>query len=208
MEVVIATEEHLKYAETIAKMMEVAAKERGTGIAKRSAEYLQKKITQGKAVISIDGENVAGFCYIESWGHDKYVANSGLIVNSDYRKMGLAKKIKSKVFALSRKKFPDSKIFGITTSLAVMKINAELGYQPVTFSELTDDEEFWKGCQTCKNFDILTRTERSHCLCTGMLMDPKNIKETKKENTSDRWQTFKRFVKLKGLKAKRILVKK
>ena len=208
MEVVIATEEHLKYAETIAKMMELAAKERGTGIAKRSEEYLQKKINEGKAVISIDGENVAGFCYIESWGHDKYVANSGLIVNSNYRKMGLAKKIKSKVFALSREKFPDSKIFGITTSLAVMKINAELGYQPVTFSELTDDEEFWKGCQTCKNFDILTRTNRSHCLCTGMLMDPKKIKETKKESTSDRWQSFKRFVKLKGLKAKRILVKK
>ncbi|MFT7162015.1 MAG: hypothetical protein ACI9GZ_003202, partial [Bacteroidia bacterium] len=172
MEVVIATEEHLKYAETIAKMMEVAAKERGTGIAKRSVEYLQKKISEGKAVISIDGENVAGFCYIESWGHGKYVANSGLIVNSSYRKMGLAKKIKSKVFALSRKKFPGSKIFGITTSLAVMKINAELGYQPVTFSELTDDEQFWKGCQTCKNFDILTRTSRSHCLCTGMLFDP------------------------------------
>jgi hypothetical protein len=208
MEVVIATEEHLKYAETIAKMMEVAAKERGTGIAKRSVEYLQKKINEGKAVISIDGENVAGFCYIESWGHDKYVANSGLIVNSNYRKMGLAKKIKSKVFALSTKKFPDSKIFGITTSLAVMKINAELGYQPVTFSELTDDEQFWKGCQTCKNFDILTRTERSHCLCTGMLFDPKKAKETKKESTTDRWQSFKRFVKLKGLKAKRILVKK
>jgi hypothetical protein len=182
MEVVIATEEHLKYAEAIAKMMEVAAKERGTGIAKRSVEYLQKKISEGKAVISIDGENVAGFCYIESWGHDKYVANSGLIVNSNYRKMGLAKKIKSQVFALSRKKFPDSKIFGITTSLAVMKINAELGYQPVTFSELTDDEQFWKGCQTCKNFDILTRTSRSHCLCTGMLFDPNKKKDSKKES--------------------------
>ena len=182
MEIIIANEEHHKYAETIATMMENAAKERGTGIAKRSVEYLQKKMTEGKAVISLDGDEVAGFCYIESWGHDKYVANSGLIVNSNYRKLGLAKKIKSKVFELSRKKFPDSKIFGITTSLAVMKINAELGYQPVTFSELTDDEQFWKGCQTCKNFDILTRTNRLHCLCTGMLFDPKknNKKETNK----------------------------
>jgi hypothetical protein len=39
---------------------------------------------------------------------------------------------------------------------------------------LTDDSEFWKGCQTCKNYDILTRTERSMCLCTGMLYDPNN----------------------------------
>lgn len=201
MEVVIATEEHLKYAETIAKMMEDAAKERGTGIAKRSVEYLQKKINEGKAVISIDGENIAGFCYIESWGHDKYVANSGLIVNSNYRKMGLAKKIKSKVFALSRKKFPDSKIFGITTSLAVMKINAELGYQPVTFSELTDDEQFWKGCQTCKNFDILTRTSRSHCLCTGMLFDPNKKNDSKKESTTTRWIKFMRFFISKRKKA-------
>ena len=182
MEVVIATEEHLKYAETIANMMETAAKERGTGIAKRSVEYLQKKISEGKAVICVDGENVAGFCYIESWGHDKFVANSGLIVNPNYRKIGLAKKIKGKIFELSRKKFPNAKIFGITTSLPVMKINAELGYQPVTFSELTDDEQFWKGCQTCKNFDILTRTSRSHCLCTGMLFDPEKIKSDKNLN--------------------------
>ena len=54
-----------------------------------------------------------------------------------------------------------------------MKMNYELGYKPVTFSELTDDPDFWKGCQTCKNFDILTRTERKMCLCTGMLYDSK-----------------------------------
>ena len=207
MEVVFATEKHFKYALTISTMMEQAAKDRGTGIAKRSVEYLQKKMAEGKAVIALNGEDVAGFCYVESWGHDKFVANSGLIVNPEYRKLGLAKKIKSKTFQLSRKKFPKAKIFGITTSLAVMKINAELGYQPVTFSELTDDEQFWKGCQTCKNFDILTRTNRSHCLCTGMLFDPKKAKETKKETTGDRWQKFSRFVKLKGLQAKRKLVK-
>lgn len=207
MEIVIATEKHLQYAQTIADMMERAATERGTGIAKRSVEYLQKKMTEGKAVICVDGKNVAGFCYIESWGHDKFVANSGLIVNSEYRKLGLAKKIKKKIFELSRKKFPNSKIFGITTSLAVMKINAELGYQPVTFSELTDDEQFWKGCQTCKNFDILTRTNRSHCLCTGMLFDPKKSKDTKKEATLARWEKFKRFVRLKKIQAKRKLVK-
>jgi len=53
-----------------------------------------------------------------------------------------------------------------------MKINYDLGYEPVTFSELTDDPNFWKGCQTCKNYDILQRTEHKMCLCTGMLYDP------------------------------------
>lgn len=208
MEVINATEEHLEYAEIIANMMEQAAKERGTGIAKRSVEYLQKKMTEGKAVISLDGDIVAGFCYIESWGHDKFVANSGLIVHSDYRKLGLAKKIKSKIFELSRKKFPNSKIFGITTSLAVMKINAELGYQPVTFSELTDDEQFWKGCQTCKNFDILTRTSRSHCLCTGMLFDPEKVKNSKKETATTRWIKFLRFFLSKRKEAAKKLFSK
>ncbi len=207
MEVVIATEKHLQYAATIAEMMERAAKERGTGIAKRSVDYLQKKMSEGKAVICIDNDNVAGFCYIESWGHDKFVANSGLIVHADYRKHGLAKKIKKKVFELSRKKFPNAKIFGITTSLAVMKINAELGYQPVTFSELTDDEQFWKGCQTCKNFDILTRTNRSHCLCTGMLFDPEK-KETKKETATVRWIKFMRFFISKNKQAAKKLFSK
>ena len=40
---------------------------------------------------------------------------------------------------------------------------------PVTLSELTDDDEFWKGCETCPYYDILIRTKRSHCLCTGMV---------------------------------------
>ena len=90
----------------------------------------------------------------------------------EFRGHGLAKAIKAEAFKLSRKKFPDAKIFGLTTGLAVMKINSELGYKPVTFSELTDDEEFWKGCQSCVNYDILQRTQRKHCLCTGMLYDP------------------------------------
>ena len=50
-----------------------------------------------------------------------------------------------------------------------MKMNSALGYKPVTFSELTDDQSFWNGCQTCKNFDVLQRTKQKMCLCTGML---------------------------------------
>lgn len=168
----VANQNHTKYASKIVTMIEDAAQKRGTGIAKRKPEYIVQKMNEGKAIIALDGETVAGFCYIESWGHDKYVANSGLIVHEDYRGQGLSKLIKQKAFELSREKFPSAKLFGLTTSLPVMKINSELGYRPVTFSELTDDESFWKGCQSCVNYDILTRTERKHCLCTGMLMDP------------------------------------
>lgn len=169
----IADERFLEYVETILTTIEIAAKVRGTGIARRSPEYIEQKMKEGKAIIALAGEEFAGFCYIETWGNKKFVANSGLIVVDKYRGNGLAKRIKRKAFELSRQRYPDAKIFGLTTGLAVMKINSELGYKPVTFSELTDDEAFWKGCQSCVNYDILQRTSRKHCLCTGMLFDPK-----------------------------------
>ena len=171
--VMTGTEEHLDYASQICELIETAAQARGTGIAKRTVEYVQSKIKEGKAVIAFGDNNVlAGFCYIETWDHGKYVANSGLIVNPDFRGIGLAMQIKKAAFQLSRKKFPKAKIFGITTSPAVLKINSKLGYRPVGFLELTQDEAFWKGCESCRNFDILTRTNRHFCLCTGMLFDP------------------------------------
>ena len=179
MQIILAKAKHIKYSKTISSHIDQAAKVRGTGIARRTPEYISKKIENGNAVIAIDNKIFAGFCYIEVWGHGKYVAHSGLIVSPDYRKQGLAKKIKKKVFELSLKKYPNSKVFGITTGMAVMKINYELGYKPVHFSELTDDPEFWKGCQTCKNYDVLTRTNRTMCLFTGMLYDPKNKKYEK-----------------------------
>jgi len=157
-----------------------ASEQKGTGIAVRSSEYITGKILEGKAIIAKTETGIwAGFCYIESWGHNRFVANSGLIVDENFRGRGLAKAIKSKAFELSQKLFPGAKLFGITTSLAVMKINSELGYKPVTISELTDDEEFWKGCQTCPYYDILVRTKRSHCLCTAMLLDPDQKKPAK-----------------------------
>ncbi len=194
----VAQGSHNKYAQDICDMIEDAAKLRGTGIAKRKPEYIREKIQKGNAVIALQGDKVVGFCYIESWQGHRFVANSGLIVHPDYRKTGLARDIKSKIFQLSRKKFPESKIFGITTSLAVMKINSELGYKPVTFSELTTDETFWKGCESCKNYDILCRTERKMCLCTGMVYDP--AKEETKENKAAKqkngsWEQFKKFLK-------------
>lgn len=191
----VADHSHEKYAVTICNMIEEAAQLRGTGISKRKPEYIQAKINEGKSVIALEGEKVVGFCYIESWDNEKFVANSGLIVHPDYRQTGLAKKIKTAIFELSRKKFPDAKIFGITTSLAVMKINSELGYKPVTFSELTTDEKFWKGCQSCTNYDILMRTERKMCLCTGMVCIPQNNqKQGEKTKSSQSWEQFKKFL--------------
>jgi len=169
----VATVDDQHYGKTITDEMEASAKARGTGIAKRSPEYVQHKMEEGKAVIAVtDKGEWVGFCYVEAWGHEKFVANSGLIVNPAFRGHGVAKAIKHKVFELSREKYPDAKIFGLTTGLAVMKINSELGYEPVTYSELTDDEEFWKGCRSCVNFDVLTSKNRKNCLCTAMLYDP------------------------------------
>jgi GNAT superfamily N-acetyltransferase len=179
MNILRAKAEHILYAKEISLNIDESAKVRGTGIARRSPEYIATKIENGNAVIALEGERFAGFCYIEIWGHGKYVAHSGLIVAPEFRGVGLAKKIKKQVFDLSLIKYPKAKIFGITTGMPVMKINYELGYKPVHFSELTDDPEFWKGCQTCKNYDILTRTERQMCLCTGMLYDPQQNKNSK-----------------------------
>ncbi len=168
----VACEEHIKYVDDINDAIDIASKQRGTGIARRTYEYLAQKMREGKAIIALDGDKFAGFCYIETWQEKGFVANSGLIVVDDYRGIGLAKAIKNKAFNLSRERYPNAKIFGLTTGLAVMKINHELGYRPVTFSELTVDDQFWNGCKGCVNYDILTRTERSKCLCTGMLFDP------------------------------------
>jgi len=200
MNIVIANKSHSKYAPIICETISESAKVRGTGIAKRTPEYIISKLEKNNAVIALEGEKFAGFCYIEVWGHNKFVANSGLIVHPDFRKLGLAKKIKKVIFEHSREKFPDAKIFGITTGLAVMKINYELGYKPVTFSELTDDPVFWKGCQTCKNYDILTRTEQKLCLCTGMLYDPArdvNSKKNKLHNHPYNKAVLQRLKKIK-----------
>ncbi|HDZ15215.1 hypothetical protein LCGC14_1160110 [marine sediment metagenome] len=204
MDIIIANETHFKYANDICETIAESAKVRGTGIAKRTPEYIQKRLQNGNAIIALDGDKFAGFCYIEVWGHEKFVANSGLIVHPDYRNQGLAKQIKKRIFELSRKKFPDAKIFGITTGLAVMKMNYELGYKPVTFSELTTDPEFWKGCQTCKNFDVLTRTEQKMCLCTGMLYDPNAKPKTEVKKKPD----SKAFQRLKSIKESLLLKRK
>ncbi|RAU83480.1 GNAT family N-acetyltransferase [Pontibacter arcticus] len=177
--ILVASAQHHLYAAQICAEMEASAKARGTGIAKRSPDYITQKMLEGKAVIALHQDGRwAGFCYIETWSHGKYVANSGLIVSPELRKSGLAKSIKQCIFELSRTKYPDAKIFGLTTALAVMKINSDLNYRPVTYSELTDDEAFWAGCKSCVNYEILMSKQRTNCLCTGMLYDPE--RENKK----------------------------
>ena len=193
----VATTDHFKYAEEICAQIESSAQQRGTGIAKRSPEYIIKKMEEGKAIIALSGRGeFAGFCYIESWGHGNYAANSGLIVHPNFRKQGLASKIKQRAFQQSRKLFPKAKLFGLTTSLAVMKINSDLGYYPVTFSELTDDDQFWKGCASCVNYEILQSKNRKNCLCTGMLYDPQE-KKKKKWDFLKKSKIYERLIKIK-----------
>lgn len=174
-EVVVASEKHLSYVTAINDAIDNAAKARGTGIARRTNEYIADKIRSGKAIIALNRAEFVGFCYIESWGHQKFVANSGLIVVPAYRGLGVAKQIKKAAFDLSRRRFPEAKLFGLTTGEQVMRINTSLGYVPVTFAKLTDDEEFWAGCKSCVNYDILQRTNMTKCLCTGMVYDPEAV---------------------------------
>jgi GNAT superfamily N-acetyltransferase len=199
---------HCIYAEEICDEMERSAKARGTGIAKRSPDYIRKKMEEGKAVIALDDQGQwAGFCYIETWSHGTYVANSGLIVSPAFRNLGLATRIKEAVFQLSRAAYPDARIFGLTTGLAVMKINSDLGYEPVTYSELTQDDEFWAGCKSCVNYEILLSKERKNCLCTAMLFDPEEMKSSNgNQNGTVRSQSgiYERLLRLK----KNMLMKK
>jgi len=200
-----------QYASAITDEMASSAKARGTGIAKRSPEYIEQKIAEGKSVIAVTTDDEwVGFCYIEAWEHNKFVANSGLIVSPPYRKTGVAKSIKKRIFELSREKYPDAKIFGLTTGLAVMKINSDLGYEPVTYSELTNDEQFWAGCKSCVNYDILMSKERKNCMCTAMLFDPADHFEPEetKEEFKKHSKLYERFMRLKQSKLIKFLQKK
>lgn len=162
----------IQYSQKLCEWYEESAKQRKTGIAKRDPLYIEKKMKEENAVIAFDEEGaLAGFSYIETYEDEKFVVNSGLIVRPNMRTSGLGREVKHAIFRLSRTKFPNSKIFSITTSLPVMKMNYNLGYKPVTFSELTQSDQFWKGCQGCKNYEILMENERKMCLCTGLVYD-------------------------------------
>jgi len=174
------------YAKQITDEMEASAIARGSGIAKRSPESICEKILAGKAVIAVTNYgNWAGFQYMEVWEEGKFVSNSGLIVSPEYRNAGVATAIKNKIFQLSRRKYPNARIFSITTGLTIMKLNTALGFEPVTYSEITKDEHFWEGCKSCVNFDVLTGKKKCNCLCTAMLFDPVKQDLPKKEQKAN-----------------------
>ena len=171
-QVLVADVEHEKYVDTIINTIRDAARKRGTGIAERTHEYVATKMREGKAVLALHGDKFVGFSYIETWGNKHYVTTSGLIVHPDYQGLGVAKRIKDYTFTLARLRWPHAKIFSLTSGDAVMKMNTALGYVPVSFNQLTDDDAFWQGCQGCINHDILEAKGRKFCVCTGMLWDP------------------------------------
>ena len=175
-DVMVADASHEVYVDTILDTIREAAKVRGTGIAERTHEYVATKMKEGKAIIALCGNEFAGFTYIESWGNKQYVATSGLIVHPKYRGCGLAKRIKHASFTLARLRWPKAKIFSLTSGAAVMKMNTELGYVPVTFNELTDDEAFWKGCEGCINHEILVLYLYSHAIRSGIAHRRQNNK--------------------------------
>ncbi|EJX10902.1 hypothetical protein EVA_00407 [gut metagenome] len=183
-DVMVADASHEIYVDTILDTIRKAAAVRGTGIAERTHEYVATKMKEGKAIIALCGDTFAGFTYIESWGNKQYVATSGLIVHPDFRGVGLAKRIKKASFQLARLRWPWAKIFSLTSGAAVMKMNTELGYVPVTFNELTDDDAFWKGCEGCINHDILMAKNRKFCICTAMLYDPADPRNKEREKNN------------------------
>jgi hypothetical protein len=72
----------------------------------------------------------------------------------------------------------------------------------VTYSELTDDEEFGAGCKSCVNYEILMRKDRKNCMCTAMLLEPKS--EHTAELTASEFKSnsklYERFMKIKQSK--------
>lgn len=204
----VATSDHAHFTSEICSLIEASAKQRGTGIAKRSPDYIKQKIAEEKAIIALSGrETLVGFCYIEAWSDKQYVANSGLVVKPEYRSTGIATKIKKKAFEHSKKMFPKAKLFGLTTSLPVMKINSELGYQPVTYDKLTTDDAFWNGCKSCVNYEILISKNKSNCMCTAMLFDPEK-KSKSHWNFVKKSKLYERFLTIKKNKLSRKIEKK
>lgn len=175
----IATINDIRYVNEILKETEASAIARGTGIAKRSPESIAQKMRDGKAVIALTSNGKwVGFSYFDTWENGTFVSNSGLIVAPEFRNSGVAKSIKSRIFKMSRRMYPAAKIFSITSGTSVMKMNSQLGFLPVAFSEITKDEKFWEGCKSCPNYDILERKQKCNCLCTAMLFDPVLSSET------------------------------
>jgi hypothetical protein len=170
--------QHIALAVQICEEMSSSAKVRGTGIARRSPQHIIQKMLDQHAIIAFDDSGEwAGFCYVQVWQNGEFVSNSGLIIAPKFRKQGLGRAIKKRTFDLARKKYPMAKVFGLTTSSAVMKINTELAYQPVIYAEIPQEPAFWSACGSCVNHEILIKKEHRNCLCTAMVFDPNSNKQ-------------------------------
>lgn len=181
----IATINDIKYADEIVQEIEASAILRGSGIAKRSPASIAEKILADKAVVAVTAAGEwAGFAYLEVWEGGAFVSNSGLIVAPRFRNAGVAKAIKERIFKMSRRLYPDAKIFSITSGTAIMKMNTRLGFEPVGFAEITQDDTFWAGCKSCVNYDILQNKKKCNCLCTAMLFEPAKVLEQVSDLTS------------------------
>ena len=168
----LATAKDVHHINAITQEIEASAKTKGTGLCKRSPQQLEQRIKEGHAVIALTANNDwAGFCYIKAWDNAAFVSTCALVVSPAYRKSGVATQLKAEAFRLARTKYPAAKLFGLTTSLAVMKINTGLGFKPVTYSEITKAEGFWDACKSCPNYDVLQRKNGATCLCTAMLFE-------------------------------------
>lgn len=170
--IVFATAEHIAMCQEISDTIAEAAKDKNSGLALRAPEYIRTKIEAGNGVIALDEGRFAGFCYIQPWEHGLFVAHSGLIVKPAYRGRGLATQLKRKAYELTRQKYPQAKIFGLTTSPAVKDINTSLGYSTVPYCQITADINFWKGCCSCVHYGTLCRNGFESCNCSAMLLDP------------------------------------
>ena len=173
--VIPATKEHHCYIRDILATIYDASKVKGNSIVMRDPEYLAAKTNEGKAVIALKGDEFAGFCYLECWQNEKFVAHSGLIVKPEYCGQGLASKIKEATFQICRTMFPNAKIFNITKSEAVIKIDTRLGFKIVPYTELTDDPAFWKGCETRPHYHTLLKNNMQSCECTGLVFNPESV---------------------------------
>lgn len=171
-EVLVADESHKSYIPDILAAIYEASKVKGNSIVMRDPEYLAQKMREGKAVIALCDGVFVGFCYLECWQDEQFVANSGLIVKPEYRGLGVATGIKKQIFEICRTMFPEAGIFSITKSQAVIRMNTALGFERVSYDQLTTDPKFWKGCDTCPDYPVLQASQGKSCHCIGLLYRP------------------------------------
>lgn len=193
----IATSDDHKYTTEITDELAYSATKRGISIARRTPEYAINKMDKGLAVIALNPENGdwIGFCCIEVWEHQKYVASSGLIISPKYRGMGIATMLKARLFELCQTKFPKAKIFSLTTNQAVIHANIDLGFKIVAFSEVLNDSLFMDGCKSWVDFSGLMNNNPTHAYYVAMVFDP-----TYSTILINKWQYFTRKIKTVGRK--------